>query len=251
MTEFTWPTQTNPPWIKDRTFLLTRAGSHSYGTNVESSDEDWRGLAIAPPEYYLGVVEKFEQFELKEPDVTVFELRKFVKLAAAANPNILELLFADESDLCREHCLAWGWDLIAMRSLFVTKRARATYAGYAHVQLQKIRHNTEHSIPGSPRFERIQQFGYCTKNAMHLVRLFRMCREILETGQVNVKRKDAAELLAIRNGAWTLKELCEYAEQEDKDLDAVCAKSYLPEQPDMAEIDRRTVEIMKGGLEWL
>ena len=86
---------------------------------------------------------------------------------------------------------------------------------------------------------------------MHLVRLLRMCREILETGQVNVRRKDAAELLAIRNGAWSLKELVQYAEQEDLELDQVAAKSYLPDQPDMKEIDRRCVEIMKGGLEWL
>jgi hypothetical protein len=44
------------------------------------------------------------------------------------------------------------------------------------------------------------QFGYDTKHGMHLVRLIRMCRELLETGKVNVKRHDREELLAIRAG---------------------------------------------------
>jgi uncharacterized protein len=269
MTGFNWQECVNAPsWLKDRTICLVRAGSHSYNTNIETSDEDWRGVAIAPAEYYLGIDKKFEQYELsggnETPDLVVYEARKFIRLASQANPNILELLFADEADMVRipgrwlpdGNTGYWtqvslGNRLLSMRSLFVTKRARQTYAGYARAQLQKIRHNTEHSVPGSTRYERIQKFGYCTKNAMHLVRLLRMCREILETGQVNVKRKDAAELLSIRNGAWTLKELCEYAEQEDKDLDEVCRKSSLPEEPDMKEIDRRTVELMQGGLEWL
>jgi uncharacterized protein len=247
---FDWSKYTgNLPWLKSRTVYLTRAGSFAYGTNIATSDEDWRGVAIAPPECYLGIVQKFEQAEVKEPDLTVFEFRKFVTLAAQSNPNILEILFTDLSDI--EDMMWYGKELRGMRDLFVTKRARATFAGYATSQLKKIKHGTEHSVPGSPRYDRIQKYGYCTKNAMHLVRLLRMCREILETGHVNVKRKDAAELLSIRNGAWTLKELCEYAESEDKELDSVCEKSILPEQPNMKEIDRRTVEIMKAGMAWL
>jgi len=42
------------------------------------------------------------------------------------------------------------------------------------------------------------KFGFDTKHAMHLIRLLRMAREILETGVVHVKRPDAEELSAIR-----------------------------------------------------
>src|SRR6478736_4334230 len=216
MTTFDWSQYTgNLNWLKERTIYMTRAGSHSYGTNIEGSDEDYRGVCIAPPEYYLGTMARFEQAEEKNPDLTVFCLRKFIHLAAQANPNVIELLFTDPSDQISPEPIAnyaLGRRLFGMRHLFVTKKARYTYSGYAVAQLKKIKHNTEHSIEGSPRWERIQKFGYCTKNAMHLVRLLRMCREILETGQVRVKRADAAELLAIRNGAWTLEELVKYAE---------------------------------------
>src|SRR6185312_2002206 len=61
--------------------------------------------------------------------------------------------------------------------------------------------------------------GYDTKHGMHLVRLMRMCREILERGEVVVKRPDREELLAIRAGAWTYEQIVEWAEKEDAALD--------------------------------
>ena len=63
-----------------------------------------------------------------------------------------------------------------------------------------------------------EQFGYDTKHAMHLVRLLRMGAEILSTGQVNVLRSDATELLEIRNGKWSYDELLEYATSMDNEI---------------------------------
>lgn len=58
--------------------------------------------------------------------------------------------------------------------------------------------------------------GVDFKHGMHLVRLLRMCREILEDGVVNVRRKDFKELLEIRNGSWTYDQLIAYGEEQDK-----------------------------------
>jgi len=63
-----------------------------------------------------------------------------------------------------------------------------------------------------------EEFGYDTKHAMHLVRLLRMGEEVLTTGQIIVKRPDAAELLAIRNGSMTYEEIVEYAEGMDNNI---------------------------------
>lgn len=81
-----------------------------------------------------------------------------------------------------------------------------------------------------------KKFGYDTKHACHLVRLIRMCREILETGQVLVKRPDAEELRAIRAGAWSYQHVCEFAEQEDKALNEAVKYSKLPSSPDLTKI---------------
>lgn len=66
------------------------------------------------------------------------------------------------------------------------------------------------------RSELEEQHGYDTKHAMHLVRLLRMGVEALRDGELLVKRPDADELLAIRNGAWTYEEVVKYAEHMDE-----------------------------------
>lgn len=77
-----------------------------------------------------------------------------------------------------------------------------------------------------------EQYGYDTKHASHVVRLLRMGAEALQTGELLVKRPDAEELLAIRNGAWTYDELVDYAEKTDKWVKEVLyVQTKLPESP--------------------
>ena len=86
---------------------------------------------------------------------------------------------------------------------------------------------------------------------MHLVRLLRMCREILTEGVVRVKRPDAAELREIRNGAWSYDRLIEWAKGEDAALEAVYKTSTLPREPDRAAIDALCVALTEEGLRTL
>jgi hypothetical protein len=126
------------PWLKDSIILATQAGSHAYGTNIEGSDEDYRGVAIAPREYYLGFVKTFEQAEQREPyDSVIYELRKFMRLAADCNPSILELLFVDDSSVIFAN--EAGCTLRDNASLFLSKKAQYTFTGYAISQLGRIK----------------------------------------------------------------------------------------------------------------
>jgi predicted nucleotidyltransferase len=128
----------NPKWLKEHVIFLTLAGSHCYNTNIEGSDVDIKGVATLPPEVVFGFVEKFDQAQGKEPyDFEVFSLLKFAKLAYDNNPNILELLFVDESDIL---LTTPQWERIrSIRRSFLSKRIAATFAGYAKGQLHKIR----------------------------------------------------------------------------------------------------------------
>lgn len=73
-----------------------------------------------------------------------------------------------------------------------------------------------------------------TKHAMHLVRLLRMGVEALEDGVINVFRPDAEELLSIRNGKWTYKEVVEYAEEMDNKVRTVLyPTTQLRKKPDI------------------
>jgi DNA-binding Xre family transcriptional regulator len=78
-----------------------------------------------------------------------------------------------------------------------------------------------------------ESFNYDGKHAMHLVRLLRIGEEVLTTGDYNVTRHDARELLDIRDGKWTYDELVEYAEEKDNHIRTVLYHStHLPKTPD-------------------
>lgn len=74
------------------------------------------------------------------------------------------------------------------------------------------------------RRELEEKSGYDTKHASHLVRLMRMGYEILTTGQVLVKRPDAEELLAIKNGAWSYEKVMEHKDEIEAKLEAEYAR---------------------------
>lgn len=92
------------------------------------------------------------------------------------------------------------------------------------------------------------KYGYDLKHAMHLVRLYRMCKEILEDGQVNVWRDDAEELMEIRNGGWSYERLIESVKNEDEKMDLLYKKSKLPKHPNYKNIDDLCVKIVESML---
>lgn len=94
------------------------------------------------------------------------------------------------------------------------------------------------------RFALEEQHGYDTKHAMHLVRLLRMGYEILIDGEVRVRRPDADELLAIRDGAWSYEKLESYAEDMERKIAEAADKSDLPDEPDRVFIDELCQDII-------
>jgi hypothetical protein len=94
------------------------------------------------------------------------------------------------------------------------------------------------------------RYGYDCKHAYHLVRLIRMAKEILLTGEVIVKRPDAEELNKIRNGAWTYDELIAWADEKDKELEEIYReKRYvIPHKPNYNFLSKLCVELHERAL---
>lgn len=96
------------------------------------------------------------------------------------------------------------------------------------------------------------KWGYDVKHAAHLVRLLRMAREILMTGEVRVWRGDTdrEELLAIRRGEWRYDDLLAWAQQEDQELSELYAarKYVVPKAPDRPAIDALCCELVERHL---
>lgn len=243
-----------PAWLRERTLWLTRAGSHAYGTATPTSDLDLRGVCAAPRRYVLGFAQRFEQFQCPEPDVLVLELRRFFTLAADAQAWALELLFVDEDDVLHRDELFEP--VVRERDLFLSRKVRHTFSGYAMAQLKRLRAHRRFIIdpPGpdhpdhqawtqwnerrTPKRRALEErVGYDSKFGMHVVRLLRMACEVLEQGRVIVRRPDAEELRAIRDGAWSFDELERYAAAMDAELEEIERRSPLPKSPDRDKLD--------------
>lgn len=127
-------------------------GSRAYGTNTENSDLDIKGICVPDIEVRENLFERFDQSEnskyidtqysyLKNPknpklESTIFSLEKFIKLAAQVNPNIIELLFIDDSDiLFKDRCIQ---SLFDNRDLFISSKVAFTFTGYAASQIARI-----------------------------------------------------------------------------------------------------------------
>lgn len=308
--------------------LVAVGGSQSYGLATPTSDWDYKGICFAPARSYIGIGNVFEQIEFKDADAefegTVYEIRKWLGLAAACNPNIVEMLFTNEEHHVFRNDLDGMEFLMENREKFITKKAQHTFSGYAHAQLKRIKTHrnwllnplgskpkrTDYGLSANHKagknllessqgalvaleergaeaglsesaisllraeqtykndldhWNQYQHWlrtrnkaraaleakcGYDSKHGMHLVRLLRMCTEILETGKIYVNRThiDREELLEIRNGAWSYDRLIEHAESLQERCKAAAKTSTLPESVDMEWLNTVCMSLVEGAV---
>lgn len=362
--------------------FVTLAGSQAHGTAREGSDVDLRGACVAPLDVRLSLSRRFEQHEgaLEGPlgeavsakirahptasrglavktEAVIYDVAKLLELAAAANPNALEILFADERDWL--HATPRWRRIHDARRRFLTRKVKDTFHGYAMAQLARIQthrgwllspperrpvradfglpdeatlsrddqNRLEQAIaetirgfgvddvempkaarvavlermrafyvaasgPGGAdgegqrdvatralglpaavvdalaaerryrgalrrweayeawraernpaRAELERRFGYDTKHAMHLVRLMTMGVEALATGDLTVRRPDADELRAVRDGALSYDALVARAESLRARLEAAASASSLPRDVDPSFVDALLLEL--------
>jgi predicted nucleotidyltransferase len=187
--------------------FYTRAGSHAYGLATQSSDEDFRGVFIGLPDNLVGLhpVEHCEY----SGDNMLYELRKFIVLAKDCNPNIIELLFMDESDILLQN--EWWLRVKAQRELFLTRKAKFTFSGYAMAQLKKIRGHNRWLNDPQP-----------------------------------VEPPQPAKYLKVKHiDGLSYEELVQMAQEYEQQLDELYKTSDLPHAPDSARINRLLLDIYR------
>lgn len=315
--------------LKDRIVFLTLGGSHSYGTNIETSDVDIRGCALNSPSDILGMT-NFEQVVNTATDTTVYGFNKLVNLLMSCNPNVIEMLGCKS-----EHYIVQtdiGREMIANRKMFLSQRAVDSFGGYAIQQIRRLEnalardrlpqakqeehvlHSMESAVKSfkdrysdfeygsihlytdvSSREEldreifvdmTLQKFpmrevnsmlndmhnvmisynkinhrnhkkddAHLNKHAMHLIRLYLMCLDILENEDiVTYREKDIPFLMSIRNGAF-MKEDGTYADeffelirQYEERLQYAKQHTNLPKCPDQRLIQEFVMDINRRSL---
>jgi uncharacterized protein len=144
--------------LRSRTILLTVAGSRAYGIHRPGSDVDLKGVAVPTEPYFHGFARKFEQADKSAEmapfadllsaeeaaavaatklEGTVYDVRKFLTLAADNNPNILDVLFCRDEEV--RLATPVGRLLRENRDLFLSAKAKHTFSGYASAQLKRIK----------------------------------------------------------------------------------------------------------------
>jgi predicted nucleotidyltransferase len=96
------------------------------------------------------------------------------------------------------------------------------------------------------RAELERRHGYDTKHAMHLVRLMKTGLELLQTAELVVRRPDADELIAIRQGALDFTELERLAAGLQQALDTAASSSTLPADVDRTWVDALAFELFSA-----
>ena len=91
------------------------------------------------------------------------------------------------------------------------------------------------------------EHGYDTKHAMHLIRLMRMGHEVLLHGDVRVRRDDAEELAAIRDGALSYDELLAEATRLEEAMEEAAAMATLPASVDHEEVDALAFSLISSS----
>lgn len=93
---------------------------------------------------------------------------------------------------------------------------------------------------------------HLNKHAMHLVRLYLMCFDILEKGEINTYREDRDFLLDIRNGKFQKSDgtfdasFFEMIDDFEKRLKYDGENTSLPDKPDMTSIQDLTIEVNRA-----
>lgn len=239
------------------TILRGLVGSTVHGVTQDSHDDrDEMGVCIEPPEYVIGLAQ-FEQYEYRtqgvgsgrrsgpgDLDLCVYSLRKWTRLAAAGNPSIMLLLFTPELVSVNDA----GHALRARKDMFLSRSAGYRFLGYLESQRQQIAGEKKHH---TNRPELIEQYGFDTKAAYHMVRMGIQGIELLTTGMIElpIKEPNRTWLTDLRNGLHTKAEALDMAEGLAVSLRRLAEdRAVLPERANMSLINRWLVDIYQS--EW-
>ena len=116
--------------------LEARVGSRAWGLANEHSDEDHRGVFALPMPWMTGLVDPPLDLVSLDGSSTYWEIGKAIRQALRADPNTLEMLFADPvaSDEI-------GAALIECREAFLSREIYGSFGRYALSQLDRLEHN--------------------------------------------------------------------------------------------------------------
>lgn len=234
--------------------LRAEVGSTVWGLNIsDSGDKDEMGIVVEGLEKMVGFQE-YEQTIYRtatertgehdapsqsgDLDLTIYSLRKWLRLALKGNPTILTLLFVPMTKWVSGD--SRGLKLQELAHQIVSKKAGGAFLGY--LQAQRMRLTGEKG--GRHGVFDLSKGEYDGKYAMHMLRLGYQGVELLRTGKMVVPLSDPTRgyLLDVRNGKDSLQGVLTKCGELERELKDLLDSSPLPEAPNMKMVEEWMME---------
>lgn len=198
-------------------------GSRAYGTDIEGSDWDFKGVFIQDP-LHLFLNGPIKIIEISEDEI-YYELGYFAGLCLHQNPTILEMLYAPED--CIVYTTEHWRRFQNKRDLILSKKARHAYKGYIAKEIKELTR------------------GH--KQEAHILRLALTARLVADLGKVCVKLPPAMLecVRRVRNGEWTQEWTLSQVEDIVKKVDTDFASSQIRDEPDVEKVMEKVLDIKK------
>lgn len=233
--------------------LLTRVGSTVTGCAVDDQDDrDEMGICVPPRECVLGL-ETFDQYEWRtqptgvrsgpgDVDLTVYALRKWMRLAIQGNPSILVPLFVPIDQVVYANDV--GMSLRRSPDFLLSRRAGHRFLGYMRSQRAKL---LGERGGATNRPELIERYGFDTKFAYHMVRLGLQGVELLRTGRITLPMHEqhASWLRELRVGRRSMRDAIDVTMNLEVSLQSLLgpeSRSPLPERHDNDAVNKFLID---------
>jgi predicted nucleotidyltransferase len=228
-------------------------GSELHGAKVGATDDlDLYGVYLGRPASVLGLKDEphfvwstasdERRNGPEDVDLTLYSLRRWASLAAKGNATALHFLFAQATAVSDPI-----WALVQDKSqLFLSRRSAEQFLGFADNQLRQITGETGRGAHGRrPEYECVH--GYDSKAAMHCLRLYFECVELMRDGRITLPRPEKDLLIGVRRGDWDLERFRREADALRVEAERCAAESALPEAVDVEKISELIATV---HLEW-
>jgi predicted nucleotidyltransferase len=226
--------------------IRSLVGSTIHGLELAGTDDrDEMGVCVEPAEYVVGL-KHFETYvfrtkpegvrsEAGDLDLVVHSLRKFARLALKGNPTVLLLLFVEPEQLILRTPL--GDELQMLAPAFVSRQAGKAFLGYLTAQKERLLGERGQLRVKRPQL--VDEHGYDTKYAMHMLRLGYQGKELLETGRISLpmREPERSGVFAVRRGEVKFNDVLTEIGELERDLGDLLETSPLPPEPDQAAVD--------------
>lgn len=236
--------ETDIELLKEPDFLCL-AGSRLFGTDTEDSDIDIRGFTFLPSRYLLGI-ERFEQHQslLKEDDVVIWAVDKFLRMVMKGSTMAFEMLFCPQDKI---FCMSsYAESIVINREKFISKRLIKSILGYAENEFRRVTGETTRKL-GKKRKDDLDKVGYKVgysyKNAYHALRILDQGIELVQDRTITFPSRMNVSLLAIKEKRISIRPVLVGYELAMEKLEALLHSCDLPE-----EVDTKFVNDLLCGL---